>query len=46
MGDIPAAIAAWKEELSMFENEWDFTTGETADVVHRHIARLEAKLPK
>lgn len=46
MGNIPAAIAAWQEELSMFENEWEFTTGETADVVHRHIARLEAKLPK
>lgn len=44
MGDIPAAIAAWKEELSMFENEWGFTTGETADVVHRQIARLEAKM--
>lgn len=44
MGDIPAAIAAWKEELTMFETEWDFTTGETADVVHRQIARLEEKL--
>ena len=44
MGDIPAAVAAWKEELTMFETEWDFTTGETADVVHRQIARLEEKL--
>lgn len=44
MGDIPAAIAAWREELYMFDNEWGFTTGETADIVHRHIARLEAKL--
>ncbi len=44
MGDLPAAIAAWKEELTMFETEWDFTTGETADVVRRQIARLEAKL--
>ena len=46
MGDIPAAIAAWNEELTMFETEWEFTTGETADVVHRHIARLEEKLRK
>ena len=44
MGDIPAAIAAWQEELTMFQTEWEFTTGETADVVHRNIARLEAKL--
>lgn len=44
MGDIPAAIAAWREELNLFETEWEFTTGETADVVHRNIARLEAKL--
>ena len=46
MGDIPAAIAAWQEELRMFETEWDFTTGETADVVRRTIARLTEKLPK
>ena len=46
MGDIPAAIAAWQEELHLFETEWDFTTGETADVVHRNIARLEEKLRK
>ena len=46
MGDIPAAIAAWQEELHLFESEWDFTTGETADVVHRNIARLEEKLRK
>ena len=45
-GDIPAAIAAWREELSIFETDWGFTTGETADSVHRHIARLEAKLAK
>ena len=44
MGDLPAAIDAWREELSMFDSDWGFTTGETADVVHRRIARLEAKL--
>lgn len=46
MGDIPAAIAAWREELTLFDTDWEFTTGETADMVHRHIARLEAKLHK
>ena len=44
MGDIPAAIAAWNEELELFRTEWHFTTGETADVVRRQIARLEKKL--
>ena len=43
MGDIPAAISAWREELLLFETDWGFTTGETADMVHRRIARLEAK---
>ena len=43
MGDIPAAISAWREELLLFETDWDFTTGETSDMVHRRIARLEAK---
>lgn len=45
-GDIPGAIAAWQEELELFEKEWNFTTGETADVVRREIARLEKKLKK
>ncbi len=44
MGDIPAAIAAYQEELDLFDKEWHFTTGETADVVRRQIARLEKKL--
>lgn len=44
MGDIPAAIAAWKEELELCDKEWHFTTGESADVLRRQIARLEEKL--
>lgn len=43
-GDIPGAIAVWQEELEIYEKEWNFTTGETADVVRRQIARLEKKL--
>lgn len=46
MGDIPAAIAAWNEELELFDREWNFTEGESADVVRREIARLEAKQKK
>lgn len=45
-GDIPGAIAALREELELFDKEWHFTTGETADVVRREIARLEKKLQK
>lgn len=43
-GDYAGSIAAWKEELELFDKEWNFTTGETADVVRRQIARLEKKL--
>lgn len=46
MGNIPAAIAAWQEELILFETEYHFSEGESADVVRREIARLEAKLKK
>lgn len=42
--DIPGAIAALKEELELQEREWNITTGETADVVRRNIARLEKML--
>lgn len=42
--DIPGAIAAWKEELEYLGKEWDCTTGETADVVRRQIARLEKRM--
>ena len=43
-GDYGAAIQTLQEELRIFETEWNFTTGETADIVRRHIARLEKKL--
>ena len=43
-GDIPGAIAALREELAVQETEWHTTTGETTDVVHRNIARLEKLL--
>ena len=44
MDNIPAAIDAWKEELVLFETEHHFSEGESADIVRREIARLEAKL--
>lgn len=43
-GDYISAIRAWEEELEIFEKEWNFSTGETADTVRREIARLEKKL--
>lgn len=42
--NFAAAIAVLKEELDIFDKEWNFTTGETADAVHREIQRLERKL--
>ncbi len=44
MGNIPAAIAALREELVLFETDYHFSEGETADIVRREIARLETKL--
>lgn len=43
-GDYKAAIGILKEELDIFDREWHFTTGETADMVHREIGRLQNKL--
>ena len=43
-GDIPGAIAAYQEELGVFDKEWNYTTGETVDMVHREIARLKKKM--
>ena len=43
-GDHAGAIAAYEEELELFRTEWNFTTGETADVVRRQIARLKKLL--
>lgn len=42
-GDIPAAIRTLQEELDVCDREWNFTTGESADVIRREIARLERK---
>jgi tetratricopeptide (TPR) repeat protein len=38
--DFAGAIAALEEELEVFEKEWNFSTGETADKVRREISRL------
>lgn len=43
-GDIEEAIAARKFELEVSERDWNCTTGETIDHVHREIARLETLL--
>lgn len=43
-GEYELAIAALNEELEIFKNEWNFTAGETADMVHRQIERLKHKL--
>lgn len=40
-GRYDDAIATLQEELEVFDKEWHFTTGETADIVHREIARLQ-----
>lgn len=42
-GKYEAAIEILREQLTVFDTEWNFTTGETADVVRREIARLEKK---
>lgn len=44
IGDYPSAIAVLHEELDIFDKEWHFTEGETADFVYREIARLEKKI--
>ena len=44
IGDYASAIAVLREQLDIFDKEWHFTDGETADVVHREIFRLEQKL--
>jgi len=41
-GDFPGAVAALEEELELMDTDWHFTTGETADIVRREIARLRA----
>ena len=44
IGDHASAIAALEEELMVFEQEWNFTEGESADVVRREIQRLKKKI--
>ena len=44
MGDISGAIAALEEELAVLAEDWDTTSGETADAVRREIERLKKKL--
>ncbi len=44
MGNLDRAIAVLNEELDVFDKEWHFTTGETADCVRREITRLERKM--
>lgn len=43
-GDIPGAIAALEEEITLQADEWDTATGETVDQVRREIDRLKKKL--
>lgn len=44
MGAYDKAVAALEEELNVFEKEWHFTEGETADAVRREIRRLSEKM--
>ena len=45
-GNLREAIDTLKEELEVQKTEWNVTTGETADVVRRNIARLEQQINK
>lgn len=45
-GDIPGAIEALTEVLEVQRQEWHVTTGETTDIIHRNINRLEQILAK
>lgn len=42
-GDYAAAIAALREELALFAEDWHTTEGETVDSIQREIRRLEEK---
>lgn len=46
IGDYAGAISVLREQLDTFDKEWHFTDGETADIVHREISRLEKKMQK
>ena len=42
-GDIPGAIAAYREVLRLLAEEWGIVSGEERDAVERDIQRLEAR---
>lgn len=42
-GDVPGAVAALEEEVTLLADEWNTTTGETVDKVRREIDRLRKK---
>ena len=44
IGEYHKAIEILHEQLHCFDTEWNFTEGETADIVRREIDRLEKKL--
>ena len=44
IGNYEAAIATLRADLEVFDKEWNFTEGESADVIRREIARLEKKM--
>lgn len=41
-GDVPGAVAALEEEVTLLAEQWDTRTGETVDKVRREITRLKA----
>lgn len=43
-GNIQEAIDVLKEELDVQKTQWNVTSGETADIIHRWITRLEQNL--
>lgn len=43
-GDLTGAIDTLKEVLDVQREEWNVTNGETADIIHRKIQRLEKML--
>lgn len=44
LGDYPGAIQALEEQLEVLAQDWGITQGETADEVHRTIARLKTEM--
>ena len=44
VGDIPGALSALREELTVLADDWQCTEGETVDKLRREIDRLEGLL--